>query len=324
MSNPWSLIDPPQNDVSARRVDHTHVLNLFWARDFLGRYLFVYEMPPEDAPSRIELPSLMGIQAVYVPANGQVSQTRLVLVLNEKSNWELFLALCNDLVQATRFAQDTLSAVHIVVRRLTRWQEFLKRRPSDLLTEDKIKGLIGELLFVRLHLAPKFGIGMAVQFWQGPEGLPQDFNIGDSAVEVKCRSGATAPYVTIRSADQLCPQLNEMYLFVVTLGKTIPEAPDAVNLPSLVSDLRDMLQADGSDKIERFNDLLHLVGYVDTDRYLEFSYVLSNAVMYRVVDGFPRICSDEIHHGIVRLSYDIKLSECHPYLGQPDWMGAIP
>lgn len=324
MNNPWNVIEPPQSDVSARRVDHTHTLDLFWARDHLGRYLFVYEMTPEDAPQRIELPSLMGIQAVYVPASRHLSQTRLVLVLNDKSNWELFLALCNDLIQATRFSQDTRSAVNIIVRRLTRWQEFLRRRPNDLLTEDRIKGLIGEMLFMKLHLAPKFGPSMAVQFWQGPEGLPQDFNIGDSAVEVKCRSGATTPYVTIRSADQLCPQLSEMYLFVVTLGKTIPEAQDAVNLPNLVSEMRDLLQADGSDKIERFTDLLHMVGYVDTDRYLEFSYVLSSAAMYRVVDGFPRICPEEIHRGIIRLSYDIRLAECDPFLGQPDWMGAIP
>jgi len=324
MNNPWNPIDPSPNDVSARRVDHTHSLDLYWARDQLGRYLFVYEMDPEEAPKRIELPSLVGIQAAYIPASGQVSRTRLVLVLNEKSNWELFLALCSDLIQATRSSTDTPSAVHVIVRRLTRWQDFLRKRPSDLLTEDRIKGLIGELLFLSLCLAPRFGPGMAVQFWQGPEGLPQDFNIGDCAVEVKCRSGATAPYVTINSADQLCPQLSEVYLFVVTLGKTIPEAQDAVNLPGLVSEIRALLQAHGSDKIERFNDLLHMIGYVDTDRYLEFSYVVSGTAMYQVAEGFPRICSEEIHRGIVRLSYDIRLSECDPFLGQPDWMGAIP
>jgi hypothetical protein len=281
-------------------------------------------MTPENAPTRVELPNLVGIQAAYIPASGQVVQTRLVLVLNEKSNWELFLALCNDLIQATRLSGDATSAVHVIIRRLTRWQEFLKRRPSDVLTEDKIKGLIGELLFLKSHLVPKFGSGMAVQFWQGPEGLPQDFNIGDSAVEVKCRSGAAVPYVTINSADQLCPQLSEMYLYVVTLGKTVPEAQDALNLSGLVSEIRTLLQADGSERIERFNDLLHMVGYIDTDRYLEYSYVVSSAAMYRVVDGFPRICPEEIHRGIVRLSYDIRLSECDSFLGQPCWMGENP
>ena len=324
MKNPWSEISPPLNDVSARRVDHTHALDLYWARDHLGRYLFVYEMAPEEAPKGPELPNLVGIQTAYVPASGDISKTRLVLVLNERNNWELFLALCNDLVQATRPSRDTPSADHTILRRLARWQDFLKKHRSDMLAEERIKGLVGELLFMRSHLIPRFGAGMAIQFWQGPEGLPQDFNINNSAIEVKCRLGATAPYVTIASADQLCPQLPEMYLFVVTLGKTVPEAQDAITLPGLVSQVRTALQFENSSKIELFNDLLYMIGYVDSDRYLEFSYVLTDETMFRVVDGFPRICSDELHHGIVRLTYDIRLSECHPFVGRPDWMGAEP
>ena len=324
MKNPWDQIDPPLNDVSARRVDHTHALDLYWARDHLGRYLFVYEMTPEEAPQKTELPNLVGIQTAYVPAGGDISKTRLILMLNEKSNWELFLALCNDLVQATRPSRDTPSAVHTILRRLARWQDFLKKHRSDMLTEERIKGLIGELFFMRSHLIPRFGAGMAIQFWQGPEGWPQDFNINNSAIEVKCRLGATAPYVTIASADQLCPQLPEMYLFVVTLGKTVPEAQDAISLPGLVSQVRTALQFENSSKIELFNDLLYMIGYVDSDRYLEFSYVLTDETMFRVVDGFPRICSDELHHGIVRLTYDIRLSDCHPFVGRPDWMGAEP
>ena len=324
MKNPWNDISPPPNDVSARRVDHTHALDLYWARDHLGRYLFVYEMAPEEAPEKTDLPDLVGIQTAYIPADGEITKTRLVLILNDKSDWELFLALCSDLVQATRLSADTASAVHTILRRLTRWQDFLKKHRSDLLTEEKIKGLIGELLFMKSHLIPAFGAGMAVEFWQGPEGLPQDFNIKGSAIEVKCKLGATAPYVTITSADQLCPQLPEMYLFVVTLGKTVPEDQDAINLPGLVSEVRTALQSENSNRIERFNDLLYMIGYADSDRYLEYSYVLADETMYRVTDGFPRICPDEIHRGIVGLSYDIRLSECDPFVGRPDWMGAHP
>ena len=87
MKNPWSEISPPLNDVSARRVDHTHALDLYWARDHLGRYLFVYEMAPEEAPKGPELPNLVGIQTAYVPASGDISKTRLGLVLNERNNW---------------------------------------------------------------------------------------------------------------------------------------------------------------------------------------------------------------------------------------------
>jgi hypothetical protein len=181
--------------------------------------------------------------------------------------------------------------------------------------------LIGELLFIRNYLIPVFGAGQAIQFWQGPEGLPQDFNVNNSAIEVKCQSGASSPYVRITSADQLCPQLPEMYLFVITLGKTTPETEGAINLPGLVAHIRDILQSNASSQIERFNDLLYMIGYIDSEQYLDFSYILADEKKFEVIEGFPRICANDIHHGVVKLSYNISLSECEPFEGQPGWIG---
>ena len=321
MNNPWDKINSPSKDVSARRVDHTHTFDLFWAKDHLGRYLFIYEFLSEEIISKSDLPDLVGVEVVYLCADSNSQKSRLVLILNEQSNWELFLSLCNDLVQATRQAKTPSTAFQTILRRLARWHDFLQTNRSDLLTEEKIKGLIGELLFIKNHLIPAFGAGQAVQFWQGAEGYPQDFNVNDSAIEVKCQSGATSPYVKITSGDQLCPQLPEMFLFVITLGKTSLGTEDAINLPSLVSYIRGDLQIDTSNQIERFNDLLYTIGYIDSDRYLDFSYILTDEKMFWVTEGFPRICTNNIHHGVVKLSYNISLSECTPFEKQPDWMG---
>ena len=115
------------------------------------------------------------------------------MLLKEDGNWEIFLSLCNDLIQATRQTDDTSSAVKAILRRLTRWQEFLKKSRINVLSEEEIKGLIGELIFIKNHLIPAFGNDQAIKYWQGPEGLPQDFNVNDSAIEVKCQNGATSP-----------------------------------------------------------------------------------------------------------------------------------
>lgn len=321
MNNPWENINPPSKDVSARRVDHTHKLDLFWARDHLGRYLFIYEFSPNETLPKISLPDLSGLQTAYIPADNNVSVNRLVLMLNEQSNWELFYTLCNDLVQATRQAETSIVAVSTLLRRLYRWHDFLKRNRNEQLTEEKIKGLIGELLFIKRQLSPVFGIGQSILFWQGPEGLPQDFNVNNSAIEIKCQSGSTSPYVRISSVDQLCPQMPEMYLDVITLGKTNSENEYSINLPGLVDSLRQELISEGSSMIERFNDLLYLLGYIDMDIYLDYSYLLISEKMFHVTEGFPRICSNKIHQGIIKITYDISLLECEPFLGQPDWMG---
>lgn len=321
MNNPWDDISQPSSDVSARRIDHTHALDLFWARDHLGRYLFIFELPPDADMQQSNLPTLVGIQLTHMPPAGK-TPPRLVLVLNEKSNWEIFLALCNDMVHTTRACQSTREAVQTILRRLGRWQEFLKKQRPDLLPEEQIKGLIGELLFLRDSLMPKFGAAQAVTFWQGPETLPQDFNVNDCAIEVKCQSGVSQPTVRISSAEQLCPQLPEMYLRVITLGRTAPENSEAIHLPLLVGQIRRQLDTCSPPALERFNDLLYMTGYLDSERYRDFSYLLAGQAMYHVVDGFPRICPDDLPQGIARLSYSVSLAECASFKGTPDWMEA--
>lgn len=320
MNNPWDTISQPSSDVAARRIDHEHDLDLFWARDHLGRYLFIFELPPDAALEQSSLPDLAGIQLTCMPVSSR-TPARLVLILNEKANWEIFLALCNDLVYTTRVCCTTEEAIQTVLRRLCRWQEFLKKQRPGLLSEERIKGLIGELLFLRETLIPAFGPAQAITFWQGPEAMPQDFNVNDCAVEVKCQLGISQATVRISSAEQLCPQLPEMYLRVLTLGRTAPENSDALNLPLLVGQIRHQLGACSPPALERFNDLLYMTGYLDSDRYREYSYLLVGKTMYRVQDGFPRLGPVDLPQGIVRLSYSISLAECAPFKGIPVWMG---
>ena len=311
MNNPWDQIVSPEKDISALRVDAEHPLDLFWAKDQAGRYLFVYEYTSKQELDLKVTPDLVGIETIFIPSASGIS--RLVLVLKDKINWEIFFSVCNDLLSATRCAKNSPLAVAIILRRLFRWQEFLKKSRLDILSEEKIKGLIGELIFLRDHLIPKFGAANAVKFWFGPEGAPQDFNINDCAVEVKCQSGITLPCVKIASADQLSPQLPKMYLFVVTLGKTTIDNRDAINLPLLVEDIQKLLEQESSQSLERFLDLLCDAGYYHSGKYLDFSYLLLEEQVFFITEGFPRICPDNLSAGIVKLSYSIGLAECEPF-----------
>jgi hypothetical protein len=320
MNNPWDQITTPLTDVNARRIDHTHKLDFFWAKDHLGHFLFIYEFPASNNITKSNLPDIKGMQIFSIISADDPNINRLIILLKEQSNWEIFLSLCQDLMQATRSTQDSPAAIQIILRRLKRWQEFLKKERPDILTEEEIKGLIGELLFLKWYLIPVFGCDQSVKFWQGPEGSPQDFNVGESVIEVKCQSGSSPPVVKISSINQLCPVFPEMYLMIFTLGKIPPEDKNAINLPSLVSDIRTSLEAISANSIERFNDLLYMIGYTDSDRYLEYSYIVVNQKMFKVRDGFPRICSNQIPDGIVQLSYSINLTACASFEEYPAWM----
>lgn len=320
MNNPWDEIQTPSHDLLYRQIDPEHPLRLLRAKDIYGRFLFIYEFPPSDSiPDKF--PELNGIE-LHLRGSEKVQSGNcmLLLILKDKKEWQIFLSLCNDLAASTKSLEQDIQATQIILRRLKRWQEFLQKTRSGLLPEREIKGLIGELLFMKKHLFPSFGAGQSVQFWQGPEDAPQDFTIHDCAVEVKCQLGATVPQVRISSADQLCPQLPKMFLYVVTLGKVEKGLTAAVNLPGIIKEIRNVLEADFSSDFEHFNNLLYQTGYLDLEEYERFNYLVASEKMFSVSDDFPKICSEEIVPGIERVSYNIRLAECESFSMTPDWM----
>jgi len=320
MNNPWEKISKPQKDLSARRVDHTHPLNLFWAKDHFGNYLLVIEVGKFPEHRKMELPSLEGIELRPLHAEDDSNGDRLVLLLREQSNWQLFYAICSDIITATKEIDQVIKAPEIILGRLLRWQEFLKNKRDRLLSEEKIKGLVGELVFLKEKLISVFGPQDSLTFWQGPLGYPQDFSVNDTAVEVKAQSGGTAPNVKINSANQLSTQLDKLYLHVITLGKSTPEDKDSINLPKLVSDLRFQMQSHSLKAYVDFNDLLIKYGYIDLEAYEKYNYILSAQTTFEVKDEFPRICENDLIPGIAHLVYSISLNACEGFEGKPDWM----
>ncbi|MEQ9090544.1 MAG: PD-(D/E)XK motif protein [Balneola sp.] len=311
MKNPWEAIKTPAKDVSALRINSEHPLELFWAKDHLGRYLLIYEYPSKSNIIIKDPPNLEGIETITSLSDN--STVRLILILNDKVDWELFYSLCYDLLRATLHSKSPETASAIILSRLRRWQNFLKKKRPNVLPEEKIKGLIGELLFIRNNLTPKYGCSDAIKFWRGPEGSPQDFSINQIAVEVKCQMGGSTPNIKISSADQLYTQLAELYLFVVTMGKSDDSNKDSINLNQLVNHIQILLDKESSSSISRFEDLLMEAGYVYNDKYEDYNYVISGFQVFQVLENFPRIISADLKPGIIKVSYSISLAECAPY-----------
>jgi hypothetical protein len=314
MINPWKAIKVPKEDLSARRIDHQHPLDVFWAKDKLGRYLFLCNLT-DDCKLPKKFPSLTGIEVTSI-----IETKQLVLSLKNPSDWELFYSLCNDIISATRSLKRS-AVVPVIFRRIERWREFLKKDREKILPEKIIKGLIGELVYLKYHVAKKFNTAQAVDFWTGPEGSPQDFNIHDVAIEVKCQIGTSTPKVKISSAEQLCTQLSELFLLVVTLGKTEPLAKDSLSLPFLIDIIKEDLEVSGaSQQLEKFQDILLNLGYVYCEDYLTYSYLISSKIFFEVKGDFPLIKLSNIPSGISNVTYDLALANCEPFIIDEPWV----
>jgi len=316
MNNPWKKIDTPPIDLQTLRVDANHPLDFFWAKDHINNYLFVYVYNSSDA-FKSKIPDLEGVEIKNVVIN---DVSRLIFTLKEKEHADIFYDLCVNLVGSTSQITSKNKAHIIILKRLKRWQRFLKNSNSGILKEQAIKGLIGELLFLKEKLISSYGVDGGISAWIGPEGSPQDFAINDLAVEVKCQLGGSRPTIKISSADQLCPQLPKMLLYVVTLSKTTDDNNKRINLPRLISEIEKLIEIEGSESIMRFNDLLDQAGYSYSDKYNDFNYIFSDEQGYRVIDGFPRLIPNDLCDGIERINYTIKLNECKNYkIDLDDW-----
>lgn len=316
MKNPWGNIENPRRDVNVLRVSESHPLSMFWGKDVQGRYLFIYEIDHQLDADPKKLPKLDGIMLAMV---NHERKCRLVLLLKDRADWELFYSLCLDLIKATEELPEGEIPYSVILRRLSRWQAFLRRRRPNLLSGEEIKGLIGELLLMEEEASKVFGWQKAVSFWKGPEGAPQDFMIFDSAVEVKCQTGGSKPSIRISSAEQLTPQVPKGYLAVYTITTASVADSKSFSLNELVARIQTSLEIESSDTGDKFDELLSLTGYIPREEYDDPRFKKIELVCYELRGGFPRILMSEIASGIENVSYNIKLEACRPFISYPAW-----
>ena len=315
-TNPWKQIEISKDDYKTLRVNSAHLLDFFWGKDPKGNYLFIYEYEPNSTLSQKNIPELEGINISHENIN---NKSQLIFSLENKNHWEIFYHLCTNLMYATNDITIEKKAPNIILNRLKMWHKFLKRKKSDILTEEQIKGLIGELLFLKDKIIPKYGSENGIKFWIGPEDAPQDFVVKMNAIEVKCQIGSTNPRVKISSENQLYSQLSHLFLYVATLTKS-PLSEKSINLPKLVNEIEQLFENPLSDGFRRFEDLLFQIGYEFNEKYNEFNYMFVEEQIFNVKEGFPRIIPEYYLTGVNRVSYNINLLDCKDFkLDLKDW-----
>ena len=204
--NPWDPISVPAepSSLSVRRADPDHPFDFFWGRDFRKRCLLTLRFDLGSRKKKHSLPLLKGLE-LSEHMLSDIGKQQIILILKDRSNSDLFFRLCCDLLDATRNCYDEIAAVEITISRLWRWQQLMKQGYSEKLSSNEQKGLAGELCFIKDTLLKHFEPMHALGFWQGPiagEG-EKDFSAGESAAEIKVRTGTSPDQVRISSEGQL-------------------------------------------------------------------------------------------------------------------------
>ena len=290
--------------------DASHPLDFYIGKDSDKKRLLL--LVTLEAP-----PAIRNMRAIHIRTfKRDDGKWSLLLTLDSISLAPMFSLLCDDLIEASRNtglpAEKSLS---FVLKRLTNWRKLLERELPGLLSENEIRGVCGELLFLH-RLFEHLGKSEAVAAWVGPKKADQDFQAPDSAWEVKTIR-PSAQRVTISSELQLQITTRDIYLAVFELADCMAEESNAFTLNTLVDKVRNSL-ADDHDASELFEERLITAGYIPRHEYDEPSLVERSLAVFAVAAGFPCITREMLALGISLVEYDLLLTACDNYRLAPD------
>ena len=310
-NNPWKNIERSENSMQLSGIlaDKSHLLEFYWAKDSFGNLLFVLNAASEIIVNS-KIPQLNGIE---IGIGKYDKNNQLVFTLASKEDKDMFYTLCKDLIESTKDMQDEEYAIKTILKRLEKWQFFLKSR-RKIIDKRQLKGLIGELLFLKHYLLKNYDVDDALTFWRAPLQSVQDFEFSSFAVEVKTKSSVNS--ITISAYEQLFSELDHLLLYVVTLNDSTNKTPEAFNIYELIDKIRDNIKTKNSILEEKFNNLLMHYGFIELEEYREYYFLFITDEFYEVTEEFPKIST--LPDGVENLTYRINLDKCKAFLADKE------
>lgn len=301
-ANPWASMEVN----SERRVDININYDLFWIVDLEGRYGFCIKSEKLSSDDK-DIISLKGITVKKINENGIFS--RLYLILNKKEDWEIFLNLCQDLINTANKYDDDEKIISAVENRLKRWQQLLKSDVYNGFTIERQMGLFSELLCLKNNISNEFGIKDAIISWVGPNFDKQDFLTASCVIEVKSYITTKGEIVNISSLQQL--QSPKTPLYLVAYGLTVSER--GLSVCDIIESI--MKQIDNEWLRENFEIKLFEYGYIlgVSNKHKMYKFIVDSEKVYQVTELFPKVERQDVMKQIVSVKYAIDLSQCREF-----------
>lgn len=280
-------------------VDENHPLKIYYGKDINGRFAleFIGEF---KVNKNVKSSALIDISYHKNKRN----EKSMVISLIESTCLKQFCIFCNDIIESTsNLNHGTKLGYESICNLYFTWQKMF-RNHSDLLSEAEIKGLIGELIFLKREMFSKVGVSDAVLCWTGPDATKKDFSIDNTWFEIKTIDfGKTT--VKISSLEQL-DSVNEGSLVVYQLERMAPEY-HGLSLNQICNDILSCMTS-LADK-DLFLEKLQKVGFVFSPQYDNYVYEFRNKTIYKVDRSFPKLTHDTVQKAIEKATYELSLIE---------------
>lgn len=267
--------------------------------------------PTARASSSDRLPEGKGFEVVRADPFGD-GMTWIALSRKESGSPELFAEMVGDVAGAMDSAtpEGEGAVLRTMLRRVRMWQQFMSRGAGSLSPEAEL-GLAGELYFMALFLDAGLSPESVLSGWVGPDDAPQDFLLGDGAVEVKATMSSSGFPVNIGSLEQLDDAVaSPLFLAAVRFART----EGGATLPEMVAEIKRRLECEPG-AADLLRERLMVAGYSDAhaSQYSQRFEPKERRVL-SVSEGFPRLTPGVVPAGVTRALYEINLDHAGDFL----------
>ena len=287
-----------KNTKTYRRINAQHPLDIYLGYNNKGCKSMVVT---ENSPAVI-------IRSTKIIETNAVRRTdgkiALEFALLDDMFSNIFYKFCEDTIYSSS-AVTKENAIKFFVDRWDAWRLMFQNAKNEYLDDMEIMGLLGELLFIEKTMQPRYGMSRTISSWEGPLGGAKDFVIDETWYEIKASLSSTQT-VKIASLEQLDSERLGR-LVVIKVDKTNGENNNGINLNMQVDKVRNNIK-----DIKILNDYIQKltrVGYFCDDYYTTKCFEYRGMKEYIVDENFPRIQRKNIDRKIVKVQYEISLSE---------------
>jgi hypothetical protein len=293
-----SLFENSHGKENFQRVGIPHPLSLYIGIDDENRYaLFCIT---ETMPKQINSTKLIH---VYV-GKRKDSNFGITFSLLEKKSIDMFAHFCKDIIETSRSVKKSELAADFICGRYIQWQKAFMREGDGKLSFSEVKGLLGELCFLKKKMIPRYGEEKALESWSGIEMTDRDFTCEDTWYEVKSTVSGSSN-VRISSVEQLDVNIDG-HLAVVTLDKT--SNADSIRI-TLNSMYHIMIETFSSLVLqEEFKSRMLRYGYYEDEKYNQYMFRFNGITEYKVGNTFPCIRQRNIPEAAKNITYDLSLA----------------
>ena len=217
---------------------------------------------------------------------------------------DIFYQFVSDIIDKSYNLKD-YSPIAFVIERWKKWINMFKNPRNVFLSENEVRGLLGELIYLEKYMFNKYGIDKSLESWIGSSLSHKDFEINDTWYELKTiRENALT--VTISSMEQL--DSNEKGELVLV---KLEPSNESINEPIKLNDYIQRIESYflNDHQLNVFKEKLDERKYFYTLEYDKYVYSIKSIDHYEVNEEFPRFKVSDLPNSIARVSYDLYIKE---------------